>query len=61
MSINVFTTITETRQCTGVPDAETRKAWTAEGFEYKYGKWIRRYTEFLPLDAFKSVASNKAA
>lgn len=59
--MNVFTTITETRQCTGVPDEATRKAWHAEGFEFKYGKWIRKYSEFLPIDAFKPVAGKEAA
>lgn len=59
--MNVFTTITETRQCTGVPDEATRKAWHAEGFEFKYGKWIRRHSEFLPIETYKQVAHSRAA
>jgi len=42
--LNVFVTrtFTETRTCTGIPDEATRKAWLAEGFEFKYGRWTRR-------------------
>jgi len=59
--LNVFVNITETRQCTGVPDEATRRAWMTEGFEYKYGKWIRRSSEFLPLEMLKPVAAKTAA